>query len=76
MKYEEVLNIEPKVGMAYENIGNEAVVTEVINSKKIAVTDIFGKSFLLSKRKDGLWYKVGEPTYQFGGFLAKVEDDK
>lgn len=73
MKYEEVLNIEPKVGMVYENEINEAVVTEVINSKKIAVTDIYGETFLLSKRKNGLWYKVGEPTYQLLGFLAKVE---
>lgn len=73
MTYEEVSNIEPKVGMTYENSFNEAVVTEVINSKKIAVTDIYGETFLLSKRKNGLWYKVGEPTYQLLGFLAKVE---
>lgn len=72
MKYEEVLNIEPKVGMVLENAINEAVVTEVINPKKIAVTDIFGETFLLSKRKNGQWYKIGEPIYQFCGFLAKV----
>lgn len=94
LKFEEIVNAEPKVGMVFESTTYGCyVVIEVINNKKVLVANCDGVDYKyeqgedgflyldddeirfewdreqISKRSDGLWYKVGEPKYQFCGFI-------